>query len=106
MAQHTGRMAPRGQSAKGGPQPGADTEQQNHHLTALEELREMRLVRAGKMAIYKNPSKFNCGGCPVRDICELHQAGADHEAMTRLTMVPRGEWISEEYKTEAVEFEH
>lgn len=34
---------------------------------------------------YKNNGKFTCQGCWAFDICELHEAGADHQAMTAET---------------------
>jgi hypothetical protein len=52
----------------------------------LQEIREHRLVRAGKLDAYKNPGPFTCAGCGYRDICELHETGNDWEEMARLTM--------------------
>lgn len=57
----------------------------------LQEAREHRLVRAGKLDVYKNPmpGPFGCLGCGYRDICELHEVGADWELMRDMTMT---EW--------------
>ncbi len=57
----------------------------------LQEAREHRLVRAGKLAVYKNPSPgpFGCAGCGYRDVCELHETGADWQLMQDATMT---EW--------------
>ncbi len=52
----------------------------------LEEAREMRLVRRGRLAAYKNPSQMTCGGCGYKDICELEESGADWESMAKSTM--------------------
>lgn len=56
----------------------------------LAEVTEMRMVRRGRLAVYKNPNQFNCAGCGFRDICELHETGADWEAVAKATMVPWG----------------
>jgi hypothetical protein len=52
----------------------------------LEELREMRLIRAGKLSAYKNPGAMTCPMCSYRDICELEESGHDWREMARLTM--------------------
>lgn len=52
----------------------------------LEELREMRLVRAGKLTAYKNPGAMNCPMCGYRDVCELHETGHDWQEMMKQTM--------------------
>lgn len=50
------------------------------------ELREMRLIRAGKLSVYKTPGQRTCMGCSFRDMCELHEAGADWELIRDATM--------------------
>lgn len=87
------------------PVPMSEAERELERMMVVEELRDMALVRAGKLGIYKNPSSFHCPGCPVRDICELHQVGGDYEEMARLTMEPKREWVPVEYKTEAWEYD-
>jgi hypothetical protein len=52
----------------------------------LEELREMRLVRRGKLTAYKNPGAMTCNMCGYRDICELHETGHDWEEVMHQTM--------------------
>lgn len=47
---------------------------------ALNEFREMEMVRQGRLAVYKNPGK-HCAFCPFRDMCEVHETGSDWEAM-------------------------
>lgn len=47
---------------------------------AINEVREMQLVREGKLDVYKNPDK-HCTWCEFRDMCEVHETGGDWEAM-------------------------
>lgn len=47
---------------------------------ALNEFREMRMVREGKLAVYKNPGR-HCGYCPFRDVCEVHETGSDYQTI-------------------------
>ncbi len=63
----------------------------NLRTRVMQEAREHRLVREGKLDIYKNPSPgpFGCPGCGYRNICELHETGADWEMMRDATMT---EW--------------
>lgn len=42
--------------------------------------REMRLVREGKLAAYKNPGR-HCGYCQFREVCEVHETGGDYKEM-------------------------
>lgn len=63
----------------------------NLHERVLEEAREMVLARAGLLTPIKNPGPLhmpNCRGCPVREACELHETGADWEAMLDATTEP------------------
>lgn len=46
----------------------------------LNDAREIGMVRAGKLAVKKTPSRFTCMGCPHLDMCELHEAGQDWQA--------------------------
>jgi hypothetical protein len=65
------------------------------------EMLEMKLVKAGDLALLKTPDKMGCKFCDVRDICELHETGSDWQEMMRLIMVPRRPIVRE-----AVEWEH
>jgi len=56
----------------------------------------MFAARRGKLAIYKNPNQMNCNGCGFRDICELHEVGADWESVRDATMQPWGPYDSHE----------
>jgi hypothetical protein len=84
------------------PVPMSEAERELERLMVAEQLRDMALTRAGKLGIYKSPSKFNCGGCAVRDLCELHQVGGDFEEYASLMMVPKGEWTPIDYKNEEI----
>lgn len=46
-----------------------------------QEAWEMRMVREGKLPVFKNPSggypDRHCEACPFRDMCELHEQGSD-----------------------------
>lgn len=69
-----------------------DAEGERVHERVLEEMREMQLARRHKMVAYKNPGPLhmpNCRGCSYKDICELHEAGADYESVRDATMT---EW--------------
>lgn len=51
---------------------------------------EMDQVRRGNLPVYKNPSGSfpdqHCKSCGFRDMCELHETGADWEALRDATM--------------------
>lgn len=47
------------------------------------EMRRMKRIRRGAEPPLKAPSFGHCGGCPVRGVCELHEAGADYEGMLK-----------------------
>jgi len=87
------------------PVPMTDAERGLEREMVLGELRDMTLVKAGKLTIYKNPGKFTCMFCDVKDICEIHQVGGDHEEMARLMLVPKRKWTPLAYKEEAIEHE-
>jgi hypothetical protein len=67
----------------------------------LEELREIKMVKAGRLPVIKSPSKFNCRMCGVRDICELHESGDDWKEAARMLMVPS----KNRQKLEAITYE-
>lgn len=52
----------------------------------LQEAQDMALIRKGRSAAYKAPGQMVCGGCGFKDICELHETGADWETMRDATM--------------------
>lgn len=47
---------------------------------AVQEAREMRLCREGKLAVYKNPGQ-HCKWCGFLDMCEVHETGEDWRAV-------------------------
>lgn len=68
-----------------------EADRRNLHERVLAEAREMQLARAGLLTPIKNPGPLhnpNCRGCPVREPCELHETGADWQAMLRATTEP------------------
>jgi hypothetical protein len=44
---------------------------------------EMRLIREGKLPIYKNPTKDCSWDCAFYDACELHETGSDYREFLR-----------------------
>lgn len=46
---------------------------------AMNDWREMEMVKEGRLANDKSPSIFNCPSCPWLDACELHETGSDWE---------------------------
>lgn len=66
-----------------------DTDRERLRTRVLAEAREMRLIRKGSLEAYKSPGQMTCGGCGYKDICELHEAGADWEGLAGDTMA---EW--------------
>jgi hypothetical protein len=68
----------------------SESERDKARNRAINEVLEMIAVRAGLMEAYKNSetgANGHCGWCPQRDVCELHEAGADWEELRDLTMV-------------------
>lgn len=56
------------------------------HSRVIDEAIEMELIRRKIKVPIKNPGPLympNCRGCPFRDPCELHETGADYEAMLK-----------------------
>ncbi len=57
---------------------------------AILQFVEMDMARKGTMPIYKTPNtgypRMVCNSCPFRDPCELHEEGADWEAVMTATM--------------------
>jgi hypothetical protein len=69
-----------------------DAEGDRVHERVLEQMREMQLARRGKLAVYKTPGHIMSGMCQMcgfRDMCELHESGADWESLRDATMA---EW--------------
>lgn len=64
----------------------------------LQEANEHALVRAGELAVYKNPSQMNCAGCGLRDACEIHEAGQDWRSILDSTFVPWAPYAEHEIR--------
>jgi hypothetical protein len=67
----------------------SDGDRANLMRRVMNEVQEMEMVKAGRLAVYKNPAE-HCRWCPYRDMCEVHETGSDWEAM-RDTMYLIGE---------------
>jgi hypothetical protein len=52
---------------------------------ALNDHREMEMVRRGELPADKSPSLWHCKGCAWLDICELHETGSDWKPMLSST---------------------
>lgn len=64
-----------------------------------EEARDIRRARAGKLALYKNPGPLhmpNCMGCPVKEACEVHEAGGDFQSVLDATTRPWNPYAAHE----------
>lgn len=55
---------------------------------SMVDYRRIELIRAGELEQSKTPGMFTCPGCPVSDVCELHETGHDYESMIKSTMKP------------------
>jgi hypothetical protein len=67
----------------------SEVEQQMARTRVIQEFIEMAACRKGILATYKTPETGqmgHCGWCPVRDICELHESGADWKLMRSSSM--------------------
>lgn len=61
-----------------------EPERQNTFERIVQQVREMNLVREGKMPHYKSPSK-DCSWCEWRDLCEIHETGDDWRELRKHT---------------------
>jgi hypothetical protein len=52
---------------------------------ALNDYREMQMVRNGRLPVSKQPSPWHCKGCGWLDVCELHETGHDWQHMLDAT---------------------
>lgn len=67
----------------------SESERMKARRRVVEEVLDMISIREGKAGAYKTPetgANGHCGWCPMRDICELHEAGANWEDLRDLTM--------------------
>ena len=59
----------------------AEYDREQVRRRAMNDFREMEMVRNGDLATKKSPSAWHCKGCAWLDVCELHETGADWEMM-------------------------
>lgn len=57
-------------------------EQENTYERIIQQVKEMNLVREGKMPHYKAPSK-DCSWCEWKDLCEMHETGSDWKELRK-----------------------
>lgn len=67
---------------------------------AIAEVREMKLIRAGKLSAYKAPDSIKCNMCSFRDLCELHEMGSDWEGLRDATMTTWEPYAAHEIREE------
>lgn len=58
-----------------------DGDRRNVLRRIYEDAKEIGKLRTGDLAIKKSPDRFICIGCQFIDMCEVHETGADWEAM-------------------------
>lgn len=54
----------------------------------IMEAREIKRAREGDLDIFKNPTHMCPYDCDFFDVCEIHDAGGDHEELLELTTMP------------------
>lgn len=57
-----------------------DAERRACYRRAVQDFREMEMVRNGKLKVVKTFGK-HCGFCQFKDMCEVHETGSDWKAM-------------------------
>jgi hypothetical protein len=65
-----------------------DNNLENINWRIRAEAWEREQVRAGKLPVYKNPTKDCSWKCEFVEVCELHEMGGDWESMLELEFVP------------------
>lgn len=75
-----------------------EAESRSLRQRVIEEAREHENVRRGRMAVYKNPGQMTCGGCGIKDVCELHEAEQDWESVLARTFVPWNPYAEHEIR--------
>lgn len=63
---------------------------------------EMAQVRAGKLPVYKNPTKDCSWECQFKEACELHEMGSDYESVLELEFVQWNPYDAHEIAEEKV----
>lgn len=62
------------------------TDMDNLIKRVIYEAWEIKQARAGKLPIYKNPTRDCSWDCEFFDMCELHETGGDWKELRRMTM--------------------
>lgn len=78
-----------------------ETERERARERVVFEFIEMERIRRGEGADFKTPetgAMGHCGYCPVRDLCELHESGADWETLRDATMTTWDPYAAHEIK--------
>jgi hypothetical protein len=55
----------------------SEHDREMHMARALEDFKEMEMVKNGELTVLKNPGPVTCGMCGWLDVCEMHETGAD-----------------------------
>lgn len=67
-----------------------EAQQARARQRVLDEWTDMQAMRQGEAAVYKSPGlgfpHQQCMGCPVFDLCELHEIGEDYTDLAASTM--------------------
>jgi hypothetical protein len=81
-----------------------ETDRENARQRATEDAMEMARVRRGDRAVTKSPGTgypdMQCKACQFRDMCELHEVGADWEALRDAMMTIWNPYDAHEVKEE------
>jgi hypothetical protein len=79
----------------------SESEREKARLRVVEEVLDMMAIRKTGIGAYKNPetgSNGHCGWCPMRHVCELHEAGADYEELIESEMTTWDPYDAHEIK--------
>lgn len=60
-------------------------DKQEARRRAAIDYKRIELFRSGQLEISKNPGMWTCPSCSMRDVCELHETGADFESFITAT---------------------
>lgn len=81
----------------------SEHEREESRRRVVAEFKEMELVRAGELEAYKTPGSgpmSHCNFCAFRDMCEMHESGADWERLRDVTMAAWDPYAAHEIEDE------